>query len=125
DRHMADKHVHGPGCGHDHDHEPHGHVHRPDCGHDHAHEHAPAAARLCEYYLEQLLTFFACGSFGVVAVLMYYNTDAKGNTMLKWILVPQFWIPVLIAGLVLIGLAFVRGAIVWKQAGAVGHTHDE
>ncbi len=48
------EHVHGPGCGHDHDHGAHGvdhhdHVHGPDCGHDHNHDHAdepaPAAAK--------------------------------------------------------------------------------
>src|SRR5262245_65124164 len=122
---MADNHVHGPGCGHEHNHEPHGHVHGPDCGHDHAHDHAPAASRLGEYYLEQLLTIFACGAFGVVAVLMYYSSDAKGNSMLKWILAEQFWTPVLIAGYVLLALAFVRGVVVWKQAGAVSHVHGD
>jgi Cd2+/Zn2+-exporting ATPase len=30
------EHVHGPGCGHDHDDDEPGHVHGPGCGHDHA-----------------------------------------------------------------------------------------
>src|SRR5262245_66666070 len=106
---MAEAHVHGPGCGHDHDHDTPGHVHGPDCGHDHAHPAAPA--RLGEYYLEQLLTIFACAAFGAVGVLMYFNTDAKGNPMLKWILAEVFWPWVLAAGIVLLVLAFVRGVV--------------
>lgn len=132
---MAEEHVHGPECGHDHG----GHVHGPGCGHDQAHaghvhgpgcghDHAPAAkaAGLGEYYLEQLLMIFACGAFGVVAILMYQYD------MLRHILVPQFWVPVLVAGIVLIGLAFIRGVVVWRQAGApaahgedCGHDHGD
>jgi uncharacterized repeat protein (TIGR03943 family) len=121
---MAEAHVHGPDChhDHDHDHEAPGHVHGPGCGHDHT--HAPSAG-LGEYYLEQLLTIFACGAFGAVAVLMYFNTDSKGNTMLKYILAEQFWPWVLGAGIVLLVLAFVRGIVVWRQAGAVSHVHGD
>jgi hypothetical protein len=122
---MAEPHVHGPNCDHDHNHDHGGHVHGPDCGHDHDHAHAHPPARLGEYYLEQLLTIFACGAFGVVAVLMYYNTDSKGNPMLKYILANTFWPWVLSAGFVLLALALVRGIVVWKQAGAVTHAHGD
>jgi hypothetical protein len=118
---MAEPHVHGPHC--DHEHAEPGHVHGPDRGHDHGHAHT--GGKLGEYYLEQLLTIFACGAFGVIAVLMYFNTDSKGNSMLKWILAPTFWPWVLAAGFVLLGLAFLRGVIVWKQAGAVTHVHGD
>jgi Cd2+/Zn2+-exporting ATPase len=40
--HEPAEHVHGPGCGHEHhdEHEVHAHVHGPGCGHDHHHEEA-------------------------------------------------------------------------------------
>ncbi len=120
---MAEAHVHGPNCGHDHDHKAPGHVHGPDCGHDHA--PAAKAAGMGEYYLEQLLTIFACGAFGVVALLMYYNKDANGKSMLNWILAPEFWPWVLGAGFVLLGLSVIRGIVVWRQAGASAHVHGD
>jgi hypothetical protein len=80
---------------------------------------------LSEYYLEQLLTLVACGAFAVVAILMYrFN-------MLKYILDPMFFTPVLVSGFVLMVLVVIRGWAVWKEAGEGtnhhhhDHSHDE
>ena len=44
---------------------------------------------------------------------------------MKYILAEQFWPWVLGAGIVLLVLAFVRGIVVWRQAGAVSHVHGD
>jgi hypothetical protein len=96
---------------HGHDHHGHGHDHHH---HDHAHGHAHAHGA-ADYYLEQLLTIFVCGAFGVVAVLMYYNQ------MLDILLVDAFHPWVLGGGIALLVLTAVRGVALWKAAGAHAH----
>ena len=102
---------------HDHD-----HVHGPDCdhGHDHApgevHTHAPTG----EYYLEQLLTLFVSGAFGLVALLM---VRAR---MLDVILAPEFHNWVFAGGVVLLLFTAVRGVVLWRTVGQpidCGHAH--
>jgi hypothetical protein len=86
----------------------HGHGH----GHDHHHDHGHS-----DYYLEQLLTIFVCGSFGLVAILMY----SWGR--LKHMLVPELHIYVLLAGVVLTFFTLIRAITVWQSVGKVGHDH--
>jgi DUF1980 C-terminal domain len=73
----------------------------------HAHDEAEGT-----YFLDQLFTILVCGALGLVAVLMY-----KTGT-LERILVPMFYVPVLIGGAALIAMAFIRAVAVWQLAGA-------
>jgi hypothetical protein len=88
-------------------------------GHDHDHHHGPA-----EYFKEQLITIFVCGAFGLVGILMYQFE------MLKYILAPDFRLPVLLGGIALLVLTAIRAVALWKEAGrqmaqqAHVHTHD-
>lgn len=77
--------------------------------HSHAHSHGDGEGT---YFLDQLFTILACGAIGLVAVLMYENG------MLGRILVPMFFVPVLVAGIALIALAAIRAIAVWQLAGA-------
>ena len=58
--------------------------------HSHAHSHGEGEGN---FFLDQLFTVLVCGALGLVAVLMYRDG------MLKRILVPGFFVPVLIGGL--------------------------
>lgn len=89
--------------------------------HAHAHAHAEEGNT---YFLDQLFTILACGGIGLVAVLMYQTG------MLNRILVPMFFVPVLIGGVALLALVVVRAVAVWQLAGArraeaeaAGHDH--
>ena len=82
-------------------------------GHDH-HDHAHGAA---DYYLEQLLTVFICGAFGITGILMY-EFD-----MLKYLLAEKFRLPVLIAGIGLLAVTALRGVSLWRSVGEP-HDHD-
>ncbi len=87
-------------------------------GHDHEHDHSHGEGHgLADYYLEQLLTIFICGAFGLVAVLMYQFE------MLKYILASQFYIPVLIGGIGLLLVTALRGVCLWRSVGG-DHDHD-
>src|SRR5829696_1469522 len=77
--------------------------------HSHAHAHDEAEGT---YFLDQLFTILVCGALGLVAVLMY-----KFGT-LERILVPMFYVPVLIGGSALLVLATIRAVAVWQLAGA-------
>jgi hypothetical protein len=79
-------------------------------GHDHAQE-------MRDYYVEQLLSVFISGAFGITGVLMF-KFD-----MLKYILAQPFQLPVLIGGFGLIGLALFRGVALWFAVGG-DHFHD-
>jgi hypothetical protein len=95
----------------------HGHAHDHSHGQDHGHDHHHGGS---DYYLQQLLTVFICGAFGVAGVLMY--TLGK----LQFILAPAFHIWVLVgSGLLLFGVA-VRMLALWKSAGTRRdhHHHD-
>lgn len=113
---------HGHEHAHDHHHH-HGHDHDHGHAHDHDHGHAHGAG---DYYLEQLLTIFVCGAFGIVAILMYTNQ------MLDRLLVDAFHPWVLAGGIALLVFVLIRGIALWKAAGALSdahahhhdHTHD-
>ncbi len=83
-------------------------------GHDHAHDHGP---NLSDYYIEQLLTIFICGAFGIVAILMYYFD------MLKFLLAPAFYDFVLIGGIGLLVVTLLRGISLWTSVGSE-QVHD-
>ena len=65
----------------------------------HSHAHGEAQGN---FFLDQLFTILACGGIGLVAVLMYQSG------MVSRILVPMFYVPVLIGGLAILAMAFVR-----------------
>lgn len=77
----------------------------------HAHSHGEAEGN---YFLDQLFTILTCGGIGLVAVLMYQTG------MVSRILVPMFYVPVLLGGIVILAMALVRAIAVWKLAGARG-----
>lgn len=100
---------------HDHHHS-HGHGHTHDHGHAHSHDHDHNSS---DYYVQQLLTVFLCGAFGIVGILMY-QTDR-----LKYILAEDFRFPVFLGGVALLLLTVFRGVVLWKEAGARhDHAHD-
>ena len=77
--------------------------------HAHAHAHAEGEGN---YFLDQLFTILACGGVGLVAVLMYQTG------MLSRILVPMFFVPVLLGGIAILALVVIRSIAVWQLAGA-------
>lgn len=88
--------------------------------HSHAHSHGEESGN---YFLDQLFTILVCGALGLVAILMYRSG------MLGRILVPMFFIPVLVGGIVVMLLALIRAVAVWQLAGnakkeAAAPTHD-
>jgi hypothetical protein len=96
------------------DHFPGDHGHDHHHGHDHDHAHG-----IGDYYLEQLLTIFISGAFGVVAILMYRFG------MLNVILAPEFHVWVLAGGIALLVFTVIRAAALWSAAGAGAHHHHE
>lgn len=70
------------------------------------------------YFLDQLFSILVCGGLGLVAVLMYRSQ------MLDRMLHPDFWLPVLIGGVVLLILAAIRGIAVWKLVGEKSRALD-
>jgi hypothetical protein len=77
--------------------------------HSHAHAHGEGEGT---YFLDQLFTILACGGVGLVAVLMYQTG------MLGRILVPMFFIPVLLGGTALLVMVAIRAVAIWQLAGA-------
>jgi uncharacterized repeat protein (TIGR03943 family) len=96
-----------------------------EMGHAHAHAHAEEHSQ-GNYFLDQLFTILVCGALGIVAVLMYKTG------MLSRILVPMFFLPVVLGGIALLVLAAIRAVAVWRLAGARSaaanadndHTHE-
>lgn len=82
-----------------------------------AHDHHHHGESLRDYFTEQLLTILVVGLFGFVAISMYL----KG--MLKYILAPQFHLPVLIGGIVILLLVVIRAFAVWREAGEMRDEH--
>jgi hypothetical protein len=78
--------------------------------HSHAHSQGEAAS---EYFRDQLCTIAACGFLGAIGVLMYQTP------MQKIILAPAFEAPVLVGGIALLAIVFIRAVSVWKVAGMV------
>lgn len=89
----------------------------PAAGHDHAHAHDHGPG-LGDYYLEQLLTVFICGAFGIVAVLMY-EFD-----MLRYLLAEKFRAPVMWGGVGLLLVTALRGVSLWRSVGETAAAHD-
>src|SRR4051794_3805441 len=84
-----------------------------------AHDHHHHGDSLRDYFTEQLLTILVVGLFGFVAIRMYLNG------MVVHILVPQFWLPVLVGGIGVLALVVMRAVVVWKEAGTMAaHQHD-
>lgn len=115
-------------------HAPHSHGHAHAHDHDHDHDHGHHHHGGSDYYLQQLLTIFICGAFGVVGLLMYFVpagpgvTDNAGNPLTKLgvLLVPGFHPWVLGGSLVLLAVTVVRGVALWQSAGANhGHHHHD
>ena len=94
------------------EHAPHSHGHDHAHGHDHHH-----AGGMGEYYLQQLLTVFICGAFGVAGVLMY--TLGK----LPFILAEPFHLWVLVGSGILLFMTAVRGVALWQSAAPKAHDH--
>lgn len=70
------------------------------------------------YYTDQLCTIAVCGALGGVAIMLYRED------LLKNILAPQFFVPVLVSGIVLVVLAAIRAVGLWSEMGRVSHSHD-
>lgn len=131
-------------------HAPHSHGHEHAHGHDHGHHHHGGS----EYYLQQLLTIFICGAFGVVGlllclqpvmeeakdenaaairdergtVLMRQMKDAQGEPVNKiGLLLSKGFHPWVMAGSVLLlGVTVFRGVVLWRSAGAnQAHQHHD
>jgi DUF1980 C-terminal domain len=79
--------------------------------HSHAHAHGDDDAG-GTFFLDQLFTILVCGALGLVAILMYQTG------MLSRILVPMFFVPVLVGGVAIMVLVAVRAIAVWQLAGA-------
>src|SRR5262249_34105909 len=83
--------------------------------HHHTHEHTEDS-----YYLDQLCMITMSAAFGGICLAMFFwKTD-----MLTRLLGPQFHLFVLISGCTLIGLAVLRAASLWVQAGREKHAHE-
>ena len=86
--------------------------------HEHEHQHHSGGN---EYYLQQLLTVFVAGAFGVCGVLMYTLHDVRdGESVRKLthILAEPFHVWVLAGSILLLVLTAFRGVSLWMQAGA-------
>lgn len=83
----------------------------------HSHSHAQAHDG-GTYVLDQLFTILACGALGLVAVLMYQTG------MLDRVLVPMFFVPVLIGGSALLLLAAIRAVSIWQLAAKTNCDHS-
>jgi hypothetical protein len=87
-------------------------------GHAHSHDHSHDPQT---YLTEQLCTIGACGTLGIVAVLMWWQGG------LDSVLVPAFHIPVMLGGATLLVLAAIRGVALWVEVGrpqeAASHAH--
>jgi hypothetical protein len=85
-----------------------------------AHDHHHHGESLRDYFTEQLFNILVVGAFGLVAVLMYRNG------MVKYILAPQFWLPLLLGGIGVLAVVAVRALSVWREAGEMKahHHHD-
>src|SRR6266404_8299906 len=83
-----------------------------------AHTHAAEDGNT--YYLEQLCSIGFCGALGVVQILLYQNN------VLGQILANKFHVWVFISGIVLTGIAVLRGIALWTAAGKrdPSHGHD-
>lgn len=102
----------------------HGHAHPHTEGHGHDHHHGGG-----DYYLQQLLTIFICGAFGVAGLLLCLlpaNALDENNqplTKIGLLLTPSFHIWVLIGSALLLSVTLFRGVALWRAAGA-GHSHS-
>ena len=82
--------------------------------HVHEHEHDPNS-----YSVEQLCTIGICGALGGVAIMLWWHN------LLRLMLAPWFFIPVLLGGIALLALVAVRAVTVWFTVGErhASHVH--
>src|SRR4051794_18748356 len=111
-------HIHSHSHGHDHDHE-HAHDHAHDHDHDHHHHDDEDP-----YYVDQLSQIAITAAFGGICLLLY----SVRSDMLDLILSTRFSNYVLAGGLILILIAVIRAACLWREsrvqaAGAGDHHH--
>ncbi len=110
---------------------PDGSGHTHGHGHDHDHHHDGGKS---EYYLQQLLTLFISGAFGVAGLMMYFlkdNVEGEVISKLGHILVPGFHFWVVLGSVILLVLVAIRGVALWLSVGkepihdhAHHHDHD-
>jgi hypothetical protein len=82
--------------------------------HSHSHNHHDAA-----YYVEQLCTLGICSLLGGITVMLYYQD------LLRFILAPKFYQPVLWGGITLLALVVIRAISLWAATGkSVANNHD-
>jgi uncharacterized repeat protein (TIGR03943 family) len=99
-------------------------AHTHSHGHHHHHHHG-------DENLEQLFTVGICGAFGTVAVALAVPalnaTDPNNPSILTIILSKDFHLFVLIAGIALLALTFLRAVALWREAAEhakLHHSHD-
>lgn len=72
------------------------------------------------YYLDQMMTVLVSAAIGVVAILIHQLG------MINLILAPEFHFPVLLGGIVLVLIVFVRSITLYQEFSYVqGHHHEE
>jgi hypothetical protein len=80
----------------------------------HTHDHADGS-----YFAEQLSNMVICTLLGGVTILLY------SQNLLRFMLVPKFFIYVLLGGITLIALVVVRAFALWSMTGkSTPHTHS-
>ncbi len=100
---MAD-HTHEHSHAHDHEHT-HEHTHEHKHGHDHNHADD-------SYFIDQLCMVGLSGAFGMICLCLWFWQTKMLNLMLG----AQFHLFVVVSGFTLVGLALIRGAILWRQS---------
>ena len=83
--------------------------------HSHSHTHGGVDG---SYSADQLFTVLGCGGIGLVAILMYRSG------ILERMLVPMFFVPVLVAGVAVLALVGIRVVAVWRQSGVWKPKHE-
>ena len=103
-------------------HHTHDHSHSHDHGHAHAHDHHHHEGD--SYFIDQLCMVGLSAAFGAICLCLWFWQ----TSMLRLMLGEQFHLYVMLSGFVLVGLALVRGAILWRQSRdprfVHSHSHD-
>src|SRR4051812_32441480 len=97
---------------HTHTHSQHDHAHTHT--HDHPHHHHDDAEDT--YFIDQLCMVGLSGAFGVICLCLYFGMLFFEQKMLANMLGEQFFLFVLLSGIALTTLAFVRAGILWRQS---------
>jgi hypothetical protein len=96
---------------------------------EHTHEHSHADHDHHDgdtYYLDQICMVGVSGAFGAICLALYLTKwmSPDSETMLGRLLGAQFHLFILASGIALVLVAVIRGATLWRQAGATAHNHD-